>query len=44
MLVEYGTRGIGSWASRRAFLSADRIALTDGDRHITYAEFDRRAD
>ncbi len=44
MLVEYGARGIGSWASRRAFLSADRIALIDGDRRITYAEFDRRTD
>jgi fatty-acyl-CoA synthase len=44
MLVEYGTRGIGSWASRRAFLSGDRIALVDGDRRITYAELDRRTD
>ena len=44
MLVEYGARGIGSWASRRAFLSADRIALIDADRRITYAEFDRRTD
>ena len=44
MLVEYGTRGIGSWASRRAFLSGDRIALIDGDIRITYAEFDRRTD
>ena len=44
MLVEYGTRGIGSWASRRAYLSGDRIALVDGDSRITYAEFDRRTD
>ena len=38
------TGGIGSWATRRAFLSGDRIALIDGDRRITYAEFDRRTD
>jgi fatty-acyl-CoA synthase len=38
------TGGIGSWASRRAFLSGDRIALIDGDSRITYAEFDRRTD
>ena len=44
MLVEYGAGGIGSWASRRAFLSGDRIALIDGDIRITYAEFDRRTD
>ena len=44
MLVQYGAFGIGSWASRRAFLSAERIALIDGDRRITYAEFDRRTD
>ena len=44
MLVEYDARGIGSWASRRAFLSGDRIALIDGDRRITYTEFDRRTD
>jgi acyl-CoA synthetase (AMP-forming)/AMP-acid ligase II len=44
MLVEHGTRGIGSWASRRAYLSGDRIALVDGDSRITYAEFDRRTD
>ena len=34
--------GIGGWATRRAFLSGDRIALIDGDSRITYAEFDRR--
>ena len=38
------TAGIGSWATRRAFLSGDRIALIDGDRRITYTEFDRRTD
>jgi fatty-acyl-CoA synthase len=38
------TGGIGSWATRRALLSGDRIALIDGDRRITYAEFDRRTD
>jgi acyl-CoA synthetase (AMP-forming)/AMP-acid ligase II len=38
------TGGIGSWATRRAFLSGDRIALIDGDRRITYTEFDRRTD
>ncbi len=44
MSVDNDTRGIGSWASRRAFLSGDRIALVDGDSRITYAEFDRRTD
>jgi fatty-acyl-CoA synthase len=44
MLVEYDTRGIGSWASRRAVLSGDHIAVIDGDRRITYVEFDRRTD
>lgn len=38
------TGGIGSWAARRAFLSGDRIAFIDGDRRITYTEFDRRTD
>ncbi|NEM06252.1 acyl-CoA synthetase [Geodermatophilus normandii] len=37
-------RGIGSWPSRRAFLSGDRTALVAGDRRITYTEFDRRTD
>ena len=36
------TGGIGSWVTRRALLSGDRIALIDGDRRITYTEFDRR--
>jgi fatty-acyl-CoA synthase len=44
MLVEFDTRGIGSWASRRAVLSGDHIAVIDGDRRITYVEFDRRTD
>jgi fatty-acyl-CoA synthase len=38
------TGGIGSWATRRAFLSGDRIALIDGQSRLTYAEFDRRTD
>jgi fatty-acyl-CoA synthase len=38
------TGGIGSWPTRRAFLSGDRIALIDGDCRITYTEFDRRTD
>jgi acyl-CoA synthetase (AMP-forming)/AMP-acid ligase II len=38
------TGGIGSWATRRALLCGDRIALIDGDLRITYAEFDRRTD
>lgn len=38
------TAGIGSWAARRAFLCGDRVALIDGDRRTTYAEFDRRTD
>ncbi|MBX7431882.1 long-chain fatty acid--CoA ligase [Mycobacterium sp. Y57] len=44
MLVDRHTRGIGTWVSRRAHRSGDRIALIDGDRRITYAEFDRRTD
>jgi fatty-acyl-CoA synthase len=38
------TGGIGGWATRRAFLSGDRIALIDGQSRLTYAEFDRRTD
>ncbi|MGW2052129.1 acyl-CoA synthetase [Streptomyces sp. NPDC001858] len=34
--------GIGSWITRRAFFAGDRIALVDGDRRITYSDFDRR--
>ena len=36
--------GIGSWPKLRAVLSGERTALIDGDRRITYAEFDRRTD
>ena len=36
--------GIGHWATRRAFLSGDTVALVDGDRRITYSDFDRRTD
>jgi acyl-CoA synthetase (AMP-forming)/AMP-acid ligase II len=36
--------GIGSWVKRRALVSGDRTALVDGDRRVTYAEFDRRTD
>lgn len=36
--------GFGDWATRRAFLCGDRVALIDGDRQITYTEFDRRTD
>ena len=36
------TGGIGSWATRRAFLCGDRTALIDGNRRFTYSEFDRR--
>ena len=32
--------GIGSWPKLRAVLSGERTALIDGDRRITYAEFD----
>jgi hypothetical protein len=38
------TGGIGGWATRRAFLFGDRIALIDGQSRLTYAEFDRRTD
>jgi fatty-acyl-CoA synthase len=38
------TGGIGGWATRRAFLSGDRIALIYGKRRITYTEFDQRTD
>jgi acyl-CoA synthetase (AMP-forming)/AMP-acid ligase II len=37
-------RGIGSWPTRRAFLSGDRTALIAGDRRITFTELDRRTD
>jgi fatty-acyl-CoA synthase len=37
-------RGIGSWPTRRAFLSGDRTALIAGDRRISYTELDGRTD
>jgi fatty-acyl-CoA synthase len=36
--------GLGNWPTRRAFLCGDRVALIDGDRRLTYTEFDRRTD
>ncbi|TFV58223.1 long-chain-fatty-acid--CoA ligase [Mycobacterium sp. PS03-16] len=36
--------GIGSWVARRASLSGDRVALIDGDRRVTYGDFDGRTD
>lgn len=36
--------GIGHWITRRVFYSPDHIAIVDGDRRISYAEFDRRTD
>jgi acyl-CoA synthetase (AMP-forming)/AMP-acid ligase II len=36
--------GIGHWITRRAFYSGDHIAIVDGQRRISYAEFDRRTD
>ncbi|MDY6870977.1 MAG: long-chain fatty acid--CoA ligase [Actinomycetota bacterium] len=35
-------RGIGSWPTRRAFLSGDRTALVAGDRRISFTELDER--
>ncbi|MGE2718987.1 acyl-CoA synthetase [Mycolicibacterium celeriflavum] len=36
--------GFGHWATRRASLSGDRVALIDGERRLTFGEFDRRTD
>ncbi|MCV7301429.1 long-chain fatty acid--CoA ligase [Mycobacterium barrassiae] len=36
--------GIGYWATRRAFLSGDTVALVDGDRRVTFTSFDDRTD
>jgi acyl-CoA synthetase (AMP-forming)/AMP-acid ligase II len=36
--------GIGHWITRRCFYSGENIAIVDGDRRISYAEFDRRTD
>ena len=35
-------RGIGSWVTRRAFLSGDNTALVAGERRISYSDLDRR--
>ncbi len=35
-------RGIGSWATRRAFLSGDRTALVAESRRMTFTELDER--
>lgn len=35
--------GIGSWATRRAFLSGDAVALVEGEERLTYAELEARA-
>ncbi|MFH1103133.1 MAG: long-chain fatty acid--CoA ligase [Pseudomonadota bacterium] len=35
-------QGIGFWLTKRRQLSADKEALVDGDRRITYAELDLR--
>lgn len=35
-------RGIGSWATKRAFLSGDRTALVDDNRRITFTQLDER--
>ena len=36
--------GIGDWITKRAFLHGDKDALVSGDRHVTYADLDRRTD
>lgn len=35
-------RGIGRWVTRRAFLDGGRVALVEGEREVTYADFDAR--
>jgi fatty-acyl-CoA synthase len=42
--VNTGIGGIGAWATRRAFLSGERVAFREGARRVTFAEFDRRMD
>src|SRR3954447_15881081 len=37
-------KGIGSWVTRRAFLSGDRTALIAGSRRLSYTDLDRRTD
>ena len=36
--------GIGHWITRRTFHSGEHIAIVDGERRISYADFDRRTD
>lgn len=36
--------GFGAWSTRRAFLSGQRIALVEDDRHVIFVEFDRRTE
>ena len=36
--------GIGHWITRRTFYSGEHIAIVDGERRISYADFDRRTD
>ena len=42
--INWSTGGIGEWATLRAFYSGNRVALIEGDRRITFTEFDRRTD
>jgi fatty-acyl-CoA synthase len=35
-------QGIGSWVKKRAVLSADREAVVDGDRRLSYLELNQR--
>ena len=36
--------GIGHWITRKAFYSGNHVAIIDGERRISYADFDRRTD
>ena len=40
--VNTGIGGIGDWPMRRAFLSGERTAFIEGDRRVSFADFDRR--
>lgn len=40
--VNTGIGGIGDWPTRRAFLSGERTAFIEGDRRVSFADFDRR--
>jgi fatty-acyl-CoA synthase len=40
--VNAGIGGIGAWLARRAFLSGERTAFIEGERRVTFTEFDRR--